>query len=151
LRIDGRYQRRTGPLHQLIFERRHSSGPFRAVGLWHVTASDHFGPVALCLQARRQCLTVGLQILGRLLGRDVVDPTGSGLVQVVPAGAEQVRIQASRQIPKPVSLVSSCFVGSPPQGGWLLCLRSDRVRQKLPVRAAYFRHGLPRVVGLPHR
>ena len=30
-------------------------------------------------------------------------------------------------------------------------VRSNRVRQKLPVRAASFRHVLPRVVGLPHR
>ena len=29
-------------------------------------------------------------------------------------------------------------------------LRSNSVRQKWPVRAAYFRHGLPLVVGFPH-
>src|SRR6266508_2210447 len=59
-------------------------------------------------------------------------------------------MHASVQIPKPVSLVSLCFVGYSPQGGWLLVLRSDSVRQQWPVRAAYFRHVLPRVVGFPH-
>ena len=121
------------------------------VCLGNVTAADQFGPIALRCQALRQSLNVGLQVHGIRLGRDVIDPTGRGLVQVIPAGAEQVCIQAPIQIPKPVVLVSSCFVGYPPQGGWLLCLRSDSVRQKLPVRAAYFRHVLPRVVGFPHR
>ena len=121
------------------------------VCLGNITASDQFGPITLRFQALRQCLKVGLQVHGILLSRDVIDPTGSGLVQVILAGAEQVGIQALIQIPKPVLLVSSCFVGYPPQGGWLLCLRFDSVRQKFPVRATYFRHVLPRVVGFPHR
>ena len=82
--------------------------------------------------------------------RHVVYPTGRLLIQILPAGEQQLSIQASVQIPKPVSLVSVGFVGYPPQGGWLLLLRSDSVRQKLPVRAAYFRHVLPPVVGFPH-
>src|SRR5918911_5115734 len=123
-------------------QHRYSEWPFLPVCLGNVTASDQFGPIALRFQALRQCLNVGLQVHGIRLGRDVLDSTGSGLVQVIPAGAEQVRIQAPIQIPKPVLLVSSCFVGYPPEGGWLLCLRSDRVWQQWPVRAAYFRHVL---------
>jgi hypothetical protein len=103
------------------------------------------------LQALCPCCNVGLQVHGLLLCRYVVDPTGSGLVQVLLADSEQVRIQAPRQISKPVVLVSSCFVGSTPQGGWLLWGWSDSVRQKLPVRAASCRHVLPHVVGFPHR
>jgi hypothetical protein len=137
-------------LHQFVFEARDTAGPFWPVYLRNVSASDQFGPIALRFQALRQCLNVGLQVRGILFGRDVVDPTGSGLVQVIPAGAEQGRIQAPLQLPKPVLLVSSCFVGYPPQGGWLLGLRSDRVRQKFPVRATYFRHVLPPAVGFPH-
>ena len=30
-------------------------------------------------------------------------------------------------------------------------VRADSVRHTFPVRAAYFRHVLPRVVGFPHR
>jgi len=124
---------RTGQLHQFVFEARDTAGPFWPVYLRNVPASDQFGPIALRFQALRQCLNVGLQVRGILFGRDVLAPTGSGLVQVIPAGAEQGRIQAPLQLPKPVLLVSSCFVGYPPQGGWLLGLRSDRVRQKFPV------------------
>jgi len=36
-------------------------------------------------------------------------------------------------------------------GGWLLMVRSYRVRPKCPVRATSCRHVLPRVVGFPHR
>jgi hypothetical protein len=57
-----------------------------------------------------------LQVRGLRRGRDVIDPTGHGLVQGIPAGAEQVRIQAPIPLPQPVLLVRSCFVGSTPQG-----------------------------------
>ena len=77
-------------------------------------------------------------------------PAGRLLLQVLPAVEQQLGIQASVQIPQSVSLVSFGFVGSPPQGGWLLSIRSDSVRLKLPVRAPYFRHVLPLVVGFPH-
>jgi hypothetical protein len=129
---------------------RHAEGPFRAVGFRNVTASDQFGPVALCLQPLHQCLDVALQVGGIGVGCHMVHPTGRLFIQVLPAVEQQLGIQASIQIPKPVSLVSMCFVGYPPQGGWLLVLRSDRVRQKWPVRATYFRHVLPPVVGFPH-
>jgi hypothetical protein len=65
--------------------------------------------------------------------------------------ASAVQSQAFRQTLSPVSPVSFGFVGYSPQGGWLLVLRSDGVRQQWPGRAPYFRHVLPRVVGFPHR
>jgi hypothetical protein len=85
------------------------------------------------------------------LGRDLIDPPGSGLVQGLPAGAEQVGIQAPIPLPKPGVLVRSGFVGDAPQGGWRMGGRSDRVRQQVPVRAPSCRHVLPRVGGFPHR
>jgi hypothetical protein len=84
------------------------------------------------------------------LGRQAIDPTGGLLIQVPPAVESQVCIQAPVQIPKAVLLVGLRFVGYALQGGWLLVVRSDRVRQKCPVRAAYFRHVLPHVVGFPY-
>ena len=48
--------------------------------------------------------------------------------------------------------LSACALLAIPRrevGSWWF--RSDSVRQKCPVRAAYFRHVLPRVVGFPHR
>src|SRR5262245_52323997 len=80
----------------------------------------------------------------------MVHPTGRLLIEVLPAVEQQLGIYASVQIPKPVSLVSFSFVSYPPQGGWLPLVRSNSVRQKLPVRATYFRHVLPLVVGFPH-
>jgi len=151
LRLDCRPQLRPGSLPPCIFERRYAAWPFLPGCLGNITASDQFGPVTLRLQTLRQCLTVGLQVHGLRLSRDVLTPTGSGLVQVLPAGAAPVGIQAPLQIPQPVWLVSACWVGSPPQGGWLLCLRSDGVRQQFPGRAADVRHVRPRVVGFPHR
>jgi len=111
LRIDGRAQRRTGPWHQLIVACRPSYGPCRAVCLGHGTASAQGGPVAVCLQARRPGLPVGLQVHRSCLGRALRDPPGRGRVQVLPAGAEQVGLPAPRQLPKPGWLVRSCFVG----------------------------------------
>jgi len=70
-------------------------------------------------------------------------PTGHLLRQVLPAVEPQLSIPASVPLAKLVSRVSFCLVGYPPQGGWLLGLRSDRVRQKLPVPAASCRHVLP--------
>ena len=151
LLIDCCQQLRTGQLHQFVFQGGNSEGPFRAVGFRNVTASDQCGPVALRFQPLHQCLDVTLQVGCIGVCCHVVHPTGRLFIQVLPAVEQQLGIQASVQIPKPVSLVSFCFVGSPPQGGWLLVLRSDRVRQKLPVRATYFRHVLPPVVGFPHR
>jgi hypothetical protein len=94
---------------------------------------------------------VGLQIGLVDLGREAIHATGRLFIQVVPAVQEQGGIQTSVQIPKPVLLVGLRFVGYPPQGGWLLVVRSDCVRQELPVRAPYFRHVLPLVRGFPTR
>jgi hypothetical protein len=148
---DCRQQLRAGPWHQLVFQRGNASGPFRAVGLRNVTASDQFGPVALRFPSLDQGLDVVVQIDGIGVCRDLVHPTGRLLIQGLPAGESQLRIPASVQIPTPVSRGGFGFVGSPPQGGGLLILRSDGVRQAWPVRAPSCRHVRPRVVGLPHR
>ena len=150
LRIDCGQELRTGQWHPLVFQGGHASGPFRAVGLRHGTASDHCGPVALRVQPLHPCRDGALQVGGLGACGHVVHPTGRLCVQGLPAGEPQRGIPASGQIPTPVSLVRFGFVGSPPQGGWLLVLRSDRVRQQLPVRAPSCRHVLPPVVGCPH-
>src|SRR5258706_2191006 len=59
-------------------------------------------------------------------------------------------MQTSVQIPQAVLRVNFRCVGEALQGGGLLVVRSASVRQKCPVRAAYFRHVLPRVAGFPH-
>jgi hypothetical protein len=123
----------------------------RAVGFRHVTASDQFGPGALRLEPRHHCLHVAWQG-GRIgVGGHGVPPTGGLLLQGLPAVEQPLGIQASLQIPQPVSRVSMGFVGYPPQAGWLLGLRSDRGRQTWPVRAPSCRHVLPPVVGFPPR
>ena len=151
LRRDGRQPRRTGQVPQCICERRYASWPCCPVCLGKGTASDHCGPGAWCLQALCPCRHGGLQMRAILLGRSVVAPTGGGLVQGIPAGSEPVRIQAPIPIPHPVVLVRSCCVGSPPQGGWRMGVRSASVRQTWPGRATSFRHVLPPGGGLPHR
>jgi hypothetical protein len=151
VRLDGRHQLRPGQWHPLLFACRYASWPVLTVGRGPRTASAPLGPIALRFQALSQCLHVGLQVHGILLGRDVSAPTGSGRVPGIPAGAEQGRIPAPIPIPQPVWRVRACCVGYPPQAGGLLWRRSARVRQQFPGRAAACRHGLPPVVGLPHR
>jgi hypothetical protein len=85
------------------------------------------------------------------LGRQAIDPTGGLRMQVPPAVESQVCIPAPVQIPNVGLLVACRCVGSALQGGWLLVVRSDRGRQKCPVRAASCRHVLPHGVGLPYR
>lgn len=142
---------RPGPLPPWIFAHRSAAWPCWTVGLGQGTASDPCGPGAWCWQARCHCRTVGLQVRGLLCCRPVVTPPGSGLVQGIPAGAAQVRLQAARPSPQPGALVSACGVGAPPQGGWRLGVRADRVRQQWPGRAAACRPVLPPGVGLPPR
>jgi hypothetical protein len=151
LRIDGRQQLRTGQLDQFLFEGRNPSRPVLAVAFRQVTASDPCGPVAFRSQARHPCGEVGLEMgLGDRC-RPVVVATGGVLLQGVPAVEQQLGVQTPGQIPTAVGLVGLRFVGSAPQGGWLLVLRSNSVRQTGPVRAADFRHVLPLVGGCPHR
>jgi hypothetical protein len=150
-RIECRQPLRPGQGHPCSCARRDSSWPFLTVGLGKGTASDPCGPGALGLQALCPCRHGGLRVRGRLLRRAVIDPTGSDRVQVLPAGAEQVRRQAPSPLPPPVGLVRACWVGEPPQGGWRMWDRSARVRQTFPGRAAACRPVLPHVVGVPHR
>ena len=150
LRLVCGYQLRTGPLPPCVCQGGHASGPGRAVCFRTVTASDQCGPGALRLQPRPHCLHGALPVGCLGAGGHVVSPTGRLFLQALPAGEHPRGIHAAAQIPQPVSRVSLCCVGSPPQGGWLLVLRSDRVRQQLPVRAPDCRHVLPPVVGFPH-
>jgi hypothetical protein len=69
----------------------------------------------------------------------------------MPAIEQKFRVQAPVEVPKPVSFVTFCLVSYSPQGGWLVFLRSDSVRHKLPLRAAYFRQVLPLGRGFPTR
>jgi len=106
-----RHQLRTSEVHPFICARRSSSWPCLTGCRGQGTAADHCGPRALRLPARRPCLNGGLQVHGIRRGRALIAPTDSGLVQVPPAVAEQGRIQAPIQSPKPGVRVSSCCVG----------------------------------------
>jgi hypothetical protein len=85
LRLDGRSQLRAGQVHQCVFQGGDASGPFRAVGLRNVTASDQFGPVALGFSPRHQGREVAVQVGALRLCRPVVSPTGRCRMQGVPA------------------------------------------------------------------
>jgi hypothetical protein len=74
---------------------------------------------------------------------------GRVLVEVVPAVQQQLDGETALQVPKPMVLVDTCFVGYGPPGGSLMVVRADSVRHQLPVGATYFRHVLPHVRGFP--
>jgi hypothetical protein len=148
--IDGSAQLRAGQLHQLLCEGGNAPWPFLAVFFRHVTALHQLGSGAFPLQALRQCLKIGVQMLCIRLCRSLVSPAGCVLLQVVPAGQQPLGIQAPVPIPTSVSRVDACLVGYSPQGGWLMWFRSDYVRHQFPGRAPYSRHVLPHVVSFPH-
>jgi hypothetical protein len=150
-RREGRQPLCAGPWHQLGFQRGHASGPCRAVGVRHGTASDQLGPVARRFPSLSHGLDVVVQIACIGVCRALVHPPGRLLMQGLPAGAAQRRLQASVQFPQPGSRVGFGFVGSPPQGGGLLRRRSDGVRQEWPGRATSCWHVLPLGGGFPHR
>ena len=124
-----------------------------SLSLWNVPAPYQFGTVAFRFQALSHCLDIGLGVGSIRLRRHVVHSTRRVLVQVAPAGEHQFGVQPPIPVPKPVGLVNACFVGSPPQGGWLLLLRSACVLQTFPVRATYSRQAaaLSRGVATPTR
>ena len=150
-RIAGGAPLRAGPWHPCLFPGGPASGPCRAVGLRHGTAAAPCGPVARCLHPLPHCREVAGPVGGLGACGHVLHPTGRRCLQGRPAGAHQRGLHASVQLPNPGARGSFGCVGSPPPGGGLLVLRSDRVRPQWPVRAPSCRHVLPPGVGLPPR
>jgi hypothetical protein len=56
-----------------------------------------------------------MQILGIILWRDSIDPASGLFVQVLPAGEQELGVQAPVEVPKPVVLVGFRLGGYCPQ------------------------------------
>jgi len=148
-RVDGRAPRRAGQWPPWVCQGGAASGPGRAVGVRQVPASDHRGPGARWRPPRPQGLAGAVPVGGRGVCRPLVSPTGPFLRAVGPAVTHARRLHTAGPRAQPGALVGGCGGRSAPQAGWLLVLRSHRVRQPWPGRAASGRHGRPLVVGGP--
>jgi hypothetical protein len=110
LLVDDSQQLGAGELYQLVFQSGYTQRAFTAVFLGDVAASDQFGPIAFRLQSLDQRLDVSGEILLIRLCGHFVHTAGGSLVQLSPAAAQYVAIQAPLEVPK-----TTVFAGLRPQ------------------------------------